>query len=213
MRNEEIEFFKFLQKEKIQTVVDVGSNIGDYTNEVLKFLKPINICCIEPINSCFLKLKDRFINNKNITIINKLISSKKETVSFNEAIGNEEHSSIVDRSWLYNNGTYNIVKRELETEKLDNIFVDTIDLLKIDTEGYELEVLKGCEKLLQENKIKYIQFEYGGCFKDNNIKLNDVIEYLNVYDYKVFKLINSEFIEIQTYKDDYQWINYFAFKK
>lgn len=35
MRNEEIEFFKFLQKEKIQTVVDVGSNIGDYTNDII----------------------------------------------------------------------------------------------------------------------------------------------------------------------------------
>ena len=33
-------------------------------------------------------------------------------------------------------------------------------MLKIDVEGFELEVLKGAEKLLREGRIKIIQFEF-----------------------------------------------------
>ena len=54
--------------------------------------------------------------------------------------------------------------------------VETIDFLKIDTEGYELKVLQGFEECLQN--VKIIQFEYGGTFLDNNTKLIDVIHYL-----------------------------------
>ena len=36
--------------------------------------------------------------------------------------------------------------------------IESIDFIKIDTEGYELEVLKGAEKVLF--KTKYVQFEH-----------------------------------------------------
>jgi FkbM family methyltransferase len=38
--------------------------------------------------------------------------------------------------------------------------VDLIHLLKIDTEGHELEVLKGASNLLRERRIRAIQFEF-----------------------------------------------------
>ena len=38
--------------------------------------------------------------------------------------------------------------------------ISTIDLLKIDTEGFELEALEGAKQLLSENRISMIQFEF-----------------------------------------------------
>ena len=60
-----------------------------------------------------------------------------------------------------------------------------IDVLKIDTEGHELEVLNGAKKIL--NKTKIIQIEIMGkknLFKKKFIKVND---YLQRYKFKLLK--------------------------
>ena len=56
--------------------------------------------------------------------------------------------------------------------------VSGIDFLKIDTEGYELGVMKGFGGFLKN--VKVIQFEYGGCNIDSNTKLNDIVSYLSM---------------------------------
>jgi len=84
--------------------------------------------------------------------------------------------------------------------------INNIDFLKIDTEGYEYEVLKGFEEYLKN--IKIIQFEYGGTFLDNNIKLLDVINYLKSYDFINFSyLTQSKPILISDFNDHYQYCN------
>lgn len=54
--------------------------------------------------------------------------------------------------------------------------VDNVDFVKIDTEGYELEVLKGFGEALK--KVKVIQFEYGGTYLDSGVRLADVVAYV-----------------------------------
>jgi FkbM family methyltransferase len=84
--------------------------------------------------------------------------------------------------------------------------IQTIDFLKIDTEGYELNVLKGFEGFLKN--IKVIQFEYGGTFLDNNTKLIDVKEYLEQQGFHKFSyLTNSGPKLITDFKDHYQYCN------
>jgi len=94
-------------------------------------------------------------------------------------------------------------------DRLDNLLEEHIDLLKIDTEGYELEVLKGSTHLLEEKNIDFIQLEYGGTYQDGGIKLNDVIEFLKKYNYKIYNY-TEEFKEIKNYNDDYKFNNFYA---
>jgi len=57
----------------------------------------------------------------------------------------------------------NLAKKiDVKTDMLDNYFGDikgTIDFLKIDTQGTELSILKGAQKLLEQNKISIIKLE------------------------------------------------------
>jgi len=80
------------------------------------------------------------------------------------------------------------VKKGINYVKQNNI--SQIDLLKIDTEGFEFNVLKGFEDFLRN--IKIIQFEYGGTYLDSGVKLKEIINYLSQYGFTSFSYLSPE---------------------
>lgn len=90
--------------------------------------------------------------------------------------------------------------------------IEYIDFLKIDTEGYELNVLLGFENFLKN--VKIIQFEYGGTFRDNNTKLIDVINYLKEKEFYKFSYLTEYGTEsITNFDDHYQYCNIVCINK
>lgn len=84
--------------------------------------------------------------------------------------------------------------------------IKNIDFLKIDTEGYELNVIKGFGDYIEN--IKVIQFEYGGTFLDNKTKMIDVINYLEQKGFHKFSYLTANGTEIITdFSDHYQYCN------
>lgn len=67
--------------------------------------------------------------------------------------------------------------------------IQKIDFLKIDTEGYDLLVMKGFEECL--DIVNIIQFEYGGTAMDNNTSLHDMIQYLCERGFHKFSYLTS----------------------
>ena len=49
-----------------------------------------------------------------------------------------------------------------KVDKIDNLFLanETFDFLKVDAQGYDLEVLKGCYNTLINQKIKEVLVEF-----------------------------------------------------
>jgi FkbM family methyltransferase len=104
----------------------------------------------------------------------------------------------------------------LEVKKGKDYVIDNnikiIDFLKIDTEGYEFNVLKGFEDTLEN--IKIIQFEYGGTYLDNNTKLIDVVNYLREKGFDKFAYLTDYGTEIITdFNDHYQYCNIVCINK
>ena len=83
-----------------------------------------------------------------------------------------------------------IRKEKVTVQSIDNIFksehLNKIDLLKIDTEGFVYEVLKGCEQSIKNIKIILVEIHHGDLYKEHNPK--------NIHSYLIqnnFKLIKS----------------------
>ena len=84
--------------------------------------------------------------------------------------------------------------------------IQHIDFLKIDTEGYELNVLQGFEDALEH--VNIIQFEYGGTFLDNNTRLIDIINYLQQKGFYKFSYLTNNGNELITnFNDHYHYCN------
>ena len=90
-----------------------------------------------------------------------------------------------------------------------------IHFLKIDAEGAEYEILRGCRDLLRADAVDYIQFEYGGTFLDAGVRLRTVVSYLARHGYWTYRLKKgalTRLVPAET-SDDYKFANLLAVNK
>jgi len=216
----EIETIKHCIKDG-DIVFDVGAHHGEWTNEVRKVYRRCVVHAFEPSLKSFEAL---CVNQPEyFTVpIPYAVSCDNGTVDF------WEYADVPTLSTIYKRNEHNMKRfgvLDPIVVKVKKISLDSycsaceisrllqIDFLKIDVEGSELDVLKGAEKLLATNNIKYIQFEYGGCFPDAGITLKEVYLYLKSFGYKT-GLITAQGVEfIQEWDErmeNYLYNNYLS---
>jgi FkbM family methyltransferase len=186
-------------KNNINTIFDIGcrsdSEFIDFSGEV-HYFDP-NDAFIEKLKTCTNSNVKSYFNNFGLGEENKHLYYYPK------------YESFFDRfiSWYVSDANNKIL---LNIKKAKDYILEknitNIDFVKIDTEGYELNVLKGFEDLLKN--VKIIQFEYSGTFLDNKIKLIDVITYLEENGfYKFSYLTPTGPVPIVSFKDHYQYCN------
>jgi FkbM family methyltransferase len=188
---------------RIDLLIDVGFYLGEYYMNLDKKIKIMKVFGFEPNPETFAKVKKKFLKNKKVEILNFALGNISSTKEFN--INFEPSSSSfnsIDQSSNYfkkKNRILNIFRFrktnrsiQVKIKTLEEILVknnvNEIDLMKIDTEGYEFKILKGLNKLI--SKVKVIHFEH---HYDNmlikNYKFSDINNFLAVNNFKkVFKV-------------------------
>jgi FkbM family methyltransferase len=137
-----------------EVFIDVGGYNGDTVTKALQINPNLSILVIEPIKFLCDEMKHKFANNPNITIINKAAFNRKCSLIFNEYDGGFRGLSTLQKTMteLRPKGmfTNHIAKYEVRADTIDNMLlncnIDTIDYIKIDTEGSEEQVLQGFTK-------------------------------------------------------------------
>tara|TARA_B100000780_G_C21012449_1_gene405513 strand:+ start:120 stop:821 length:702 start_codon:yes stop_codon:yes gene_type:complete len=189
----------FFGKKKI-TLVDVGANLGGYTDMIIKNIDINEIHIFEPSKKCFEYLKKRF-DRKKIYINNKALSNinKMSTFYENEILS---QSSLHNTKNRFNSNLKNTDIYKVECLTLDKYFHNqdkkiVIDLLKIDAEGEDLKVLEGASKLLKNKKIKLIKIELLNSFfgSRNKSNINEIILFLNRYNYYITTITKTKFVD------------------
>jgi FkbM family methyltransferase len=175
-----------------KTIFDVGANIGQTALVFSSHFPKATIHSFEPVSATFQKLLSNTQGNPRIKCHQLALSNVKEQISI--SVFEDDQSSVLNS--LKNNLQSNTPNTKLETINTDTLDhfaeennIDSIDLLKIDTEGYEIPVLNGAVKSLQNHKVKMIYLEVG--FSKQNTRnsyLTDVLELLAQYDFSFFGL-------------------------
>jgi FkbM family methyltransferase len=210
-------------KGKQGVVFDVGANIGEWSRELVRnWDEELIMYAFEPSKETFSEL----------TKLELSTDSKVFFRPFNLALSNrngEENLHISEQLA----GTNSIHKRyfgpefpgqEL-VEKVGVIRGDSfceeqgiehIDFVKIDTEGHEMAVLAGFETMLDNRRIDYIQFEYGGTWIDSRHFLIEAFQFFGSRGYQIAK-IHSRGIEpfehYQPKQETFAGANYMAIRE
>jgi FkbM family methyltransferase len=213
-------FIKLIKNE-INLSLDIGANIGDYTKLLLSETKS-NVISFEPLEKAFEEIKKLKLNyNDRLEIYNIALGNenRKQTL-FYEHQKSEKASLIPNLQELSIIGEKNKNEIIVEVKKLDDFkdyFNDhKIDFIKIDTEGFEYEVLLGSNEILKTHKPKFIQIEFGWHHLIKNQTLYNFSKFLKFYD--VFRILpfGKKLIEIDPSRPEnniYHLSNYVFIRK
>ncbi len=206
-KNGEYQLFAKLSQQ-CKVVVDVGANVGDWTDNCLNESSAI-VYAYEPSRSACEVLKQKFSANNRVIIKQCAVGDVNGEASFVEefACSQTSHLSTVQTP---THGSITVKVVTLDDEFKDS--TEPIDYLKIDVEGLDMKVLYGCRELLQNRKIKFIQFEYNTFWLRYGSSLQEAIAYLKKLDYEI-RLITPSGLREFSYDfwgDFFYYSNFFA---
>lgn len=205
-------------------IVDVGACKGEENDTTRRFSRAFpkaEILAFEPFPESYKKLAENAKNIGNIKTFNIALSDYTgdnklfvtNTVSSSSLL--EINRAELDKlspdfsNSLKTAGNFEIVK----VDRLDNIISDkNIGILKIDTQGSELNVLKGSENNLKNAVIILLECSNHKTYK-NSSKYYEIDAFLRDKGYELYDLIPSMYSEGRLYEWDSIYINSLIKKK
>lgn len=163
----EARILKIIQRQYPAMIVfDVGANIGDFVEIIINNLYH-KLYVFEPLRANFKTLQEKFGDDESIILNNVGCSDKSEEI----VLWSNWEGAGASTFFLKGLEIISKKKQDLYSEKINTITIDDylannssvngIDFLKIDVEGFEMNVLKGAFRLIEKKEIKFIQFEFG----------------------------------------------------
>tara|TARA_Y100001963_G_C6791507_1_gene455708 strand:+ start:4863 stop:5528 length:666 start_codon:yes stop_codon:yes gene_type:complete len=164
-----------------QNFIEIGSRDGHDTKTMQQIfnISPSNCYIFEAHPELFRNIENQY---PEFNTYNCALSDKTEPIIFNAAdLKNEVNpgaSSVleaIDENFKSN-------KVEVDGWRMDdiskNLNINNIDLVKIDVEGFSLQVLKGFGDLLNNTKCIQIELEHKECWKKQS-NYDEVKSFLN----------------------------------
>ena len=156
---------RLIEHHRIDTVLDVGANIGQFGLELRRqFGYRGRIVSFEPLSAAYAKLQRAALGDVDWQVLQMALGDAQGTQTIHVA-GNSESSSILEMLKLHEEAAPHsryTGEETIRVETLDAMFDKTCGnarniYLKVDTQGYEAQVLRGAVRSLE--RIDTIQVE------------------------------------------------------
>lgn len=155
------------QPTTVKTVFDVGANEGQTALVCLKTFHEAVIHCFEPSAASFVKLAARGKVIDRLRLSQCALGEEQATASLRLHVNSQANSILPDSETAARyhpvSATQNVGMETVHVQTLDAYClaagVEFIDLLKMDTQGYEMRVLNGAKSHLGEKRVAAILTE------------------------------------------------------
>lgn len=182
---------------EINTIIDVGVNQG--TPSLYKAFENCNIVLVDPLldynKEVISEIEKQF---KNVFLIPKGAGCKKETLNFNINKTSLGRSSMLKRTSITESKNPLYENIRVKSDRLD-IMIKELNLpgpfgIKIDTEGYEMNVLNGSVKLFNDTKFIITETSMAKRFEGSYFfeELIDFMKHNNFRAYDIFDISRSD---------------------
>ena len=156
----------WLKNLKISTVIDIGANVGEFTNIFNELFPLSEIHAFEPIPECFNKLNERVGDYTNIKTYNIGLGSQEGELNLNKS-SHDPASSFREMADLHKKNyphSSESVELKVPIQRLDDVFkstnLDNNIFIKIDVQGFEDEVIKGGIETFGRAKVIIVESSY-----------------------------------------------------
>lgn len=187
----------------VKTIVEVGAHDGSDTIIMHDLFPQAQIHSFEPHPGNFAKLKTKTSGLPFVTIINKGLGVKqgRHIIWDHLAYPKGSQHATLHKEVISKLHKSKEVGSKVQLTTLDSYSksqkISKIDYLKIDTEGHELDVLRGSKKLIKNNRISYIQLEFNSLHAYSRVFMKDIMDELTGYTW--YRLLPKGFLPLGTY--------------
>lgn len=170
-----------------ETIIDVGANCGQTIQTIRRYFPHAPIHAFEPVCESFEMAKLQVGQLPAVKLVNAAVGAGRSKVVI-YSTGTSELVSLRDTLYSEGKAANSVEILPLDAYALES-GIETVYLLKTDTEGFDLDVLKGAAALLRKGKIKFILTEVGFTPKDErHTFLSDVTRFLEEHNYTFVNL-------------------------
>jgi FkbM family methyltransferase len=192
---------RYLKDVKGGVFFDVGANHGSYSRYLRQLVPNARIYAFEPHPKSFAILSQD-VSDSGTILVNKALSDTPGEMTlydFAECDGSTQASLSRDAVALFSG---DVVEHRITCTTLDAFMaenaIERIDFLKVDTEGFDLSVLRGAKVALEGRRIGTIQFEFIPANIITKTRIRDFMAALSRY--RLYRIcLNGELIPLAPY--------------
>ena len=185
-----------LLKYRIDVVLDVGSNTGQFARSIRAAGYRNKIVCFEPLPDAHRKLRNRLVGDENVIVHPRTaLGSERGSIPINVS-SNSFSSSILNLLPTHieaapDSEYINTVEANIDC--LDNVFSDYVKpgdraFLKIDTQGYEWNVLDGAKASLDNIDGLLLEMSLGPLYEGQRL-WKDILHRLEAEGFVLWQII------------------------
>jgi FkbM family methyltransferase len=174
-------------------VLDVGANVGRWSDSMLNAareggrLDELHLSAFEPSSYTYARLSEA-LQGRGVQLVQAALGDRSGHSTLHVTAPGAGTNSLYQRFA----GHADAAREQVQITTLDahalDAALDHLILVKIDTEGHDLAVLRGAYGLLSQRRISVIQFEYNHLWIYARSFLRDAFELLEPFGYRLGKL-------------------------
>jgi FkbM family methyltransferase len=171
-----------------RVVLDVGANVGAVAREYLRNFPEAQVHCFEPVPATFERLKTNLRGFGRATLHREAVGTKVGSTKM--FVGSNSFTNSLVKSSSHSN------EIEVPVTTIDAFCaqhgIQAIDLLKIDAEGFDMEVLKGGIGLLSAGRVTFILIEATpNRSVQQHVWLGEVQNFLEPFGFQLYGLYDQ----------------------
>lgn len=190
-----IEHERVLKMLSCNTIVDVGGNRGQFALAARHWCPEAKIISFEPLPKPCEKFRALFSDDKKV-ILHSVAIGQKTGEAIIHISCQDDSSSLLPITTLQTTlfpGTEERETQTIQVKSLDEMITSdeivTPALLKLDVQGYELQALKGCIKLLDKFKYVHVECSFVELYAGQAL-VDDVVVFLNECGFRLKGVYN-----------------------
>jgi FkbM family methyltransferase len=193
-----VEHETLLKNIPCKTIIDIGANRGQFSLVARRCFKDAQIIAFEPLPRPFKVLQNIFAHDRRVTLYQMAVGSASSSQQIHIS-QRDDSSSLLPITELQNKvfpGTKEKAIIDIDVKPLDSMLqknsVRHPALLKIDVQGYELEVLKGCKGILSLLTYVYVECSYQELYQGQPLA-NEIISFMNQRGFDLKGVYNTSY--------------------
>ena len=183
-------------KNKIRSVLDVGANKGQFIQTSLALLPDTPIYAFEPIPEVAQKLKERYSTIEHINIFQVALGVQREALLLHISQFLPASSLLKPQKQLLSEFPEVKIRDSVEVvvERLDTLIqaipnINLPALLKIDVQGFEMEVLAGATAVLHQVSVIVCEVNLANLY-EKQCAIDEIIQFLKIYHFQLVDIGN-----------------------